>query len=74
MKLCYQCGELNINYQTEPVATWSIHDDCNECSINDYISMRENYGYSREERVEMAAAFGQGTDLVDVLTGKVIKL
>jgi hypothetical protein len=74
MKLCNQCGEPNINYQTEPVATWSIHDNCTQCSINDYIDFRETYGYSQEERAEMAAAFGPDANIIDVLTGEKVLL
>lgn len=44
--------------------------------IRNYVAMREKYGYSEEEKMEMRAAF-MGEDpegIVDIFTGKVIDL
>lgn len=43
-------------------------------SIRKYIESRKNRGYSAEERAEMRAAFGAGTKVVDIFTGKVVSL
>ena len=71
MKTCNDCGKLNINKHTEPVATWSIHDVCDECSINDYITFRETCGYSDEEKAEIRANLDG--DVMDCLTGELIQ-
>ena len=40
----------------------------------EYKKKRENYVPSAEERYEMEAAFGKGTEVVDIITGKKIRL
>jgi hypothetical protein len=43
-------------------------------SLAEYRKAKENYQYSAEELFEMKAAFGEGTTVVDILTGKKTKL
>lgn len=43
-------------------------------SIREYKEQMKNYVPSEEELYEMRSAFGDGTEVVDVITGKVIKL
>ena len=73
MKRCVTCGQPNINNHVDPPEP-SIHDDCQDCSIQKYISERQRNGYSHEELFEMKATFGEGTEIVDVFTGKTITL
>jgi hypothetical protein len=42
--------------------------------LAEYRQEREKHGYSSEELYEMRAAFGPGKTVVDVVTGKQIKL
>lgn len=42
--------------------------------IEQYCNRRAEYRYSDEELVEMRAAFGENTTVVDILTGQEIKL
>lgn len=42
--------------------------------IKEYKKQQENHKYSQEELAEMRAAFGEGETVVDVFTGKKIKL
>jgi len=43
-------------------------------AVERYRAVRAARGYSAEERAEMRAAFGPGADVVDVLTGKRVRL
>lgn len=45
-----------------------------KASIESYREMRRNYVPSDEELFEMRAAFGEGSTVVDVITGKAIRL
>ena len=42
--------------------------------FNEYREVRKNYTVSDEELYEMRAAFGSGTQVVDVITGNVTNL
>lgn len=42
--------------------------------LNAYRESRAKHGYSQEELHEMRAAFGTGSTVVDIITGKKIKL
>lgn len=44
-----------------------------KASLDEYITFRQNNGYSDEEKFEMKAAFGNET-VVDIFTGKIISL
>ncbi len=46
----------------------------NEKSLAEYREARKNHTPSEEELFEMRAAFGEGTTVVDVFTGKKIQL
>jgi hypothetical protein len=43
-------------------------------AIREYVAYRQEHGYSAEERAEMTAAFGEGAEIVDVFTGRKMKL
>jgi len=43
-------------------------------AVAEYRKAKENYQYSPEELFEMKAAFGEGTTVIDILTGKKTKL
>lgn len=45
-----------------------------ERAIQSYKESRARHGYSDEERFEMRAAFGPGAEVVDIFTGKKIKV
>jgi len=42
--------------------------------IQEYVNYRKENGYSAEEMFEMRAAFGAGTEVVNVFTGEKISL
>ena len=45
-----------------------------EEKIAEYKERMKNYKYSEEELNEMRAAFGEGTEVINIITGKKIKL
>ena len=49
-------------------------DAQNEESIQEYRERMKNHVYTEEELFEMRAAFGEGTEIVDVITGNKIRL
>ena len=49
-------------------------DAQNEESIRQYKERMKNHVYTEEELFEMRAAFGEGTEIVDVITGNKIRL
>lgn len=65
------CKELKIEAPAnQPVE----YDKYLNSSLAAYRKSMENHVYSEEELFEMRAAFGSGTEVVNVLTGKKIKL
>ena len=65
-KVAMVSDEVNVE------ATTNARDEEVTKSLNEY---RKNYtGPSEEEMFEMKAAFGTGTTVVDVITGKKIRL
>lgn len=42
--------------------------------IQEYKKQMENYEYSAEEMFEMRAAFGEGTKVVNIFTGKKVRV
>lgn len=52
----------------------TAHDNEVTESIREYKEQMKNYVPSEEELFEMRSAFGEGTEVVDVITGKVTKL
>lgn len=52
----------------------AVYDEDTAKSIEEYKKRMENYVYSDEELFEMRAAFGEGAEVVNVITGKKIKL
>ena len=55
-------------------ASAAAEDEEATAAIRAYRERRKNYRYSEEELFEMRAAFGAGTTVVDVFTGKTIRL
>lgn len=51
-------------------ATQAARLEEEEEAIQNYVKFRMEHGYSPEERAEMAAAFGEGEQVVDILTGE----
>lgn len=66
-----------LSYVTDRVdveATNNARDEENTRDIAAYRESRRADGYSAEELFEMRAAFGEGTTVVDILTGEAIAL
>ena len=66
-------GCWNLDDETL-AACREARDKDNEVFIAEYRKSMENYEYSDEEKFEMRAAFGEGAEVVNVLTGKKIRL
>ena len=49
-------------------------DEQNTNTIREYKERMKNHVYSEEELYEMRAAFGEGVEVVDVITGNKIRL
>ncbi len=64
-KLTYITDKVNVE------ATTAAREEEVERTLADY---RKNHRTSAEERMEMQAAFGKGTTVVDIITGERITL
>lgn len=62
------------HFQFSPEATKKKRDAQTERSLEAYRESMRNHQYSDEELFEMRAAFGEGTTVVDVITGQEITL
>lgn len=60
----------HVTDQADKEATRAAREAENAESIRRYQEFRRTHGYSAEERAEMAAAFGEGEQVVDILTGE----
>ena len=58
------------HFQFSPEATKVKRDAQTERSLEAYREFMRDHNYSAEELYEMRAAFGEGTTVVDVLTGQ----
>jgi hypothetical protein len=67
-KLAYVADRVDVE------ATNNARYDENARDIAAYRKSRRAHGYSAEELFEMRAAFGEGTTVVDILTGESIAL
>jgi len=65
------CKELKI---TPPACQESVYEEELQKSLSEYRKAMENHVYTEEELFEMRAAHGPGTVVVNVITGKKIKL
>lgn len=54
-------------------ATTMARNEDNAKTIKAYKASREGKGFTEEEKNEMRAAFGEGTTVVDIFTGKSFK-
>ena len=50
------------------------HSVCSRCAIEEYKESQKNRVSSGEELFEMRAAFGEGTEVVNIITGKRFKV
>jgi len=69
---CEMLEYAGYNFSRE--ATREARDIENAESIRRYRESQKNRDYTEEEKAEMIAAFGKGTTIVDVLTGRKITL
>lgn len=64
----------HVTDKIDVVATAEARDAESAREIAEYREAQKNRSYSEEELFEMRSAFGAGTTIVDVLTGKTITL
>ena len=72
------CLAAVINGKYGPLVDVENHEKAldaqNEESIREYKERMKNHVYSEEELFEMRAAFGEGIEIVDVISGNKIRL
>lgn len=71
-KLEYSPYDLSSKISRE--ATKIKREKQNKKFIQEYRKQMENYVYTEEELGEMRNAFGEGAEVINILTGKKIKL
>ena len=71
-KLKYASYDLSSKISRE--ATKIKREKQNKKFIQEYRKQMENYVYTEEELEEMRNAFGEGAEVINILTGKKIKL
>jgi len=64
--------KAGIDFDSE--AQDSARSKANEKFISEYREFMETYEYSDEEKAGMRAAFGEGAEVVNIVTGKKIQL
>lgn len=55
-------------------ATTRAKEEQDAEAIASYKRRMQNHKYSQEEMAEMRAAFGEGTEVVDIITGRTVRL
>ena len=71
-EICEKCEYIGIEFDTE--ATVEAREIETAESLKKYRESQKNHKPSAEELYEMRAAFGTGTTVVDVITGRRIRL
>lgn len=69
---CEKLEYAGYNFSRE--ATKEARSEQDRKSIESYKENRKNSGYSDEEMFEMRAAFGSGTTIVDIFSGRKVVL